>query len=299
MTTPRLTVLTATRNRAHLLTRLAASVQGQDIAPDLAEWLVVDDGSTDDTKACLLDVSMQESPVPLRHIFVEPGGKHRALNAGFAAARGDWILVVDSDDWLSSGALKRALEVLDGDTVPEDVFAAIFPLVVPAAEKQFRFSKPHRAVTFVERGNQDIPFDSTLVFRRDTPGLEFATFEDEDFLAEAALLYRLGSRRRVWLADDVLVHAEYQADGLSAHIRARRMACPVGACHTYQTMLRCALSPTLRKRALANFARFWWHGWRQGKPVPRPEGTTQWLALGIGWIFCLADLIACRAQNRT
>lgn len=294
---PRLTVLTAAFNRARLLPRLAASLREQDIVPNLAEWLVVDDGSTDDTTACLQDLATQASPVPLRSLFVEHGGKHRALNAGFEAARGDWIVVVDSDDWLTPGALTRALELLDGDGIPDDVFAAIFPLVVPAAARQFRFVRPHRAITFAERGNQEPPFDSTLVFRRGTPDLSFAAFENEDFLAEAALLYDLGREGRVWLADDVLVHAEYQPDGLSARIRRQRMACPVGACHTYQVMLRCDLMPPLRLRVLANFARFWWHGWRQNRPVPRPETPLQSAMLGVGWIFCLADLAICRFRS--
>lgn len=294
--TPRLTVLTATCDRARLLPRLAASLRDQDIAPGCAEWLVVDDGSTDDTAACLQDLAAQAGPVPLRSLHVPHGGKHRALNAGFDAARGDWIVVVDSDDWLRPGALSRALEVLDGE-VPEDVFAAIFPLVVPAAARQFRFTRPNRAITFVARRNQEPPFDSTLVFRRGVDGLRFATFEGEDFLAEAALLYDLGRVGRVWLADDVLVHAEYQPDGLSARIRTRRMACPVGACHTYQVMLRCALVPALRRRALSNFARFWWHGWRQGRPVPRPRGLAQGAMLGVGWVFCLIDLAICRIRK--
>lgn len=290
---PRLTVLTATRDRAHLLPRLAASLRTQDIVPGLAEWLVVDDGSTDDTPACLDRLAADAGAVPLRHLSVPAGGKHRALNAGFAAARGDWIVVVDSDDWLVPGALRAALEVLDRDP-PEDVFAAIFPLVVPAAARQFRFARPHRAVSYVARGNEEPPFDSTLAFRRGASGLRFATFEDEDFLAEGALLYDLGRQGRVWLADRVLVHAEYQPDGLSARMRARRMACPAGSCHTYQVMLRCDLAPALRRRALANYARFWWHGKRQGRPVPPPETGAQRAMLAVGWAFCLGDLLAAR-----
>lgn len=288
---PRLTVLTATRDRAHLLPRLSASLRGQDIAPGSAEWLVVDDGSLDDTPDCLDAIAAQGGPVPLRHMRIAPGGKHRALNAGFAAARGDWIMVVDSDDWLVPGALGAALGTVERDA-PEDVFAVIFPLIVPAAARQFRFVRPHRAATYAARANEEPPFDSTLIFRNGTPGLRFPVFADEDFLSEAALLYKLGRSGRVWLADHVLVHAEYQPDGLSARIRSLRMACPVGACHTYQTILCCDLLPVLRRRALANYARFWWHGVRQRRPVPGPEGAAQMAMLGFGWVFCLLDLIA-------
>jgi hypothetical protein len=127
---------------------------------------------------------------------------------------------------LPAGATGRAaLEVLERDP-PDDVFAAIFPLEVPAAPRQFRFARPHRVLTNVARGNEEPPFDSTLAFRRAVPGLRFETFAGEDFLAEGAMLHDLGRRGRVWLPDRVLVQAECQADGLSARIRSLRMGCP-------------------------------------------------------------------------
>jgi hypothetical protein len=59
-------------------------------------------------------------------------------------------------------------------------------------------------------------------------------------------------------------------------------------------MLRCDLIAALRLRALANYGRFWWHGLRQGRRVPKPKSVAQRLATGVGWIFCLRDLVAVR-----
>ncbi len=293
MTDPalRLTVLTASFNRAHLLARLHQSLQTQPIATGLVEWLIIDDGSADETQAQLAALAALGGPVALRVLHVPHGGKHRALNAGFAQARAPWIMVVDSDDWCCPGALQMALAETEKATA-EGAFAVIAPLIVPRAQRQFRFARPDRAVTFSTRTNQEPPFDCTLIFQRDTPGLRFPEFPDEDFLAEAALLYDIGREGLVWLSAKVLVCAEYQPDGLSAYIRRKRMDSPLGACHTYQTMLACPLDMRLRPRLLANFGRFWWHARIAGHVPPRPRTWGQRLILALGWIFCASDHLA-------
>lgn len=286
---PRLSVLTPSYNRAHLLGRLHNSLAAQPVATGLVEWLVVDDGSTDDTPECLHRLAQACGPVALRPHAVGHGGKHRAINHGLHAARAPWVMIVDSDDWCVPDALPRALAEIEA--VPEDVFAILAPLVVPKAPRQYRFTHPRRAISFAQRSLDDPPFDCTLILRRETPGLQFPEFEGEDFLAEGALLFDLGRRQRVWLSDQVFVHAEYQPDGLSAQIRRKRMQSPRGSCHTYQIMLAAALSPRMRVRALANFGRFWWHALRAGhRPLPRPHSLAQGLILGFGWIFALRDL---------
>lgn len=291
---PHLTVLTASYNRAHLLGRLHASLAHQTVDEGVVEWLVVDDGSTDATATLLDDLAHEGGAVRLRTLRARHGGKHRALNLGLQAARAPWVMVVDSDDWCTPDALPRAMA--ETATVPEDVFAILAPLVVPRAGRQFSFGRPRRAVSFAQRSLEDPPFDCTLILRRAAPGLRFPEFEGEDFLAEAALLFDLGKESRVWLSDQVLVGAEYQPDGLSARIRRKRMNSPLGACHTYQTMLACPLRAGQRLRALANFGRFWWHALMARRhPLPRPASLGQALALGAGWALALADR---RAESR-
>jgi hypothetical protein len=294
---PQLTILTASWNRANLLRRLHASIMAQPVDPGLVEWLVIDDGSTDDTGAELARLTARPGPVAMRMLHQPHGGKHRALNTGFAQARGSWIAIIDSDDWCRGAALPPVLSLLDR-IEQEDVFAAILPLIVPKATRQYRFSTPDRAVSYTTRANTEPPFDSTLIFRRQSKGLRFPEFPGEDFLAEAALLYRLGRTGRVWLSNHVLVEAEYQPDGLSAQILQKRMTSPIGACHCYQAMLACPLRPLLRLRALANFARFWWHARRMGVRPPGPRGLLQHLSLLPGPVFCARDLVSDRRMRQ-
>lgn len=100
---PTLTVFTPTYNRAYILPRLYESLCRQ-TCQDF-EWVVVDDGSTDNTEA-LIRSWQGEHKVNLRYIRQENGGKHRAINRGVSEARGDLFFIVDSDDHLTDDAVE-------------------------------------------------------------------------------------------------------------------------------------------------------------------------------------------------
>jgi glycosyltransferase involved in cell wall biosynthesis len=98
-----LTVFTPTYNRAGTLRRVFDSLCRQ--PGHLFEWLVVDDGSTDNTVSVLEDLS-RDAPFEMRVIRQANGGKHRAHNAAIRSARGELTIVLDSDDELLPGALE-------------------------------------------------------------------------------------------------------------------------------------------------------------------------------------------------
>ncbi|WP_433435254.1 glycosyltransferase family 2 protein [Nonomuraea sp. CA-141351] len=100
------TVLTPSFNRAEYLPELYRSLLTQDV--DL-EWLIVDDGSQDDTEEVVRELKAQ-SPFPIRYRRQPNLGKHWALNHGVAVAEGEVIAQVDSDDLMCPGALRRLLE---------------------------------------------------------------------------------------------------------------------------------------------------------------------------------------------
>ena len=97
------TVFTPTYNRAHMLPKLFESLNGQ-TSHDF-EWLVVDDGSTDNTGPLLEEYLRAETPFAIRTITVANGGKHRAINKGVAMARGELFFIVDADDYLDADAI--------------------------------------------------------------------------------------------------------------------------------------------------------------------------------------------------
>lgn len=100
----RFTVFTPTYNRANTIGRVYESLKKSTFRD--FEWLVVDDGSTDNTKA-LIEKWQQEATFPIRYVWQPNGHKKKAFNHGVKLARGQFFLTADSDDEFSALALER------------------------------------------------------------------------------------------------------------------------------------------------------------------------------------------------
>ena len=98
-----LTVFTPTFNRAHTLGRLYESLCVQ-TCKDF-EWLVIDDGSTDDTRS-LVEGFVQEGKIPVRYIYKENGGLYTGYNRAYAEIETELNVCIDSDDYMPENAVE-------------------------------------------------------------------------------------------------------------------------------------------------------------------------------------------------
>lgn len=111
----RITVFTPAYNRAHTLPRTYHSLCRQTSKDFL--WLVVDDGSTDETGALVEKWQSQEREFEIRYIKKDNGGLHTAYNAAIAALDTELAMCIDSDDWLTDDAIEKIIRKweLEGD----------------------------------------------------------------------------------------------------------------------------------------------------------------------------------------
>ncbi len=101
----KITVFTPTYNRAYIIETLYRSLQRQGYRD--FEWLVVDDGSADNTQELFEAWSKEDNPFPIRYFKKENGGKCRAINYALERAKGELFFTVDSDDYLTDDALEK------------------------------------------------------------------------------------------------------------------------------------------------------------------------------------------------
>ncbi len=104
---PRVTVITPAYNRADLLPETIRSVIDQATTFD-TEYLVLDDGSTDHTAQVLAAFAGR-----ITHLSHENRGEQPTVNRGLALARGQYVMIVNSDDPLRPGAIAALVNALD------------------------------------------------------------------------------------------------------------------------------------------------------------------------------------------
>ena len=106
-----LTVFTPTYNRAHTLVRTYQSLCHQ-TSRDF-EWLIIDDGSTDDT-AELVNKWETEKKIPIRYIFKENGGLYTGYNTAYLNIDTELCVCIDSDDYMPDDAVEKILTCWNG-----------------------------------------------------------------------------------------------------------------------------------------------------------------------------------------
>lgn len=102
-----ITIFTPAYNREKLLSRLYLSLCNQTC--DDFMWLIVDDGSVDDTESLVRGWTL-DGRVDIQYIKQSNGGKHRAHNRGVRECETELFMCVDSDDWLVENAVANILK---------------------------------------------------------------------------------------------------------------------------------------------------------------------------------------------
>ena len=98
MTSPKISIVTISYNQGSFLKECLSSVASQNFVN--YEHIVVDDGSTDDSREIILD--FKDKVIPF---FKENSGPADSLNAGFKIARGEIFGYINSDDYLLQNTL--------------------------------------------------------------------------------------------------------------------------------------------------------------------------------------------------
>ena len=209
------TVFTPTYNRAYILGDLYHSLQRQTCMD--FEWLIVDDGSADDTKALVASWQGEENPFPIRYVYQENGGKCRAINRGLKEADGRLFFTVDSDDYLTDDAIEKVIR-WDGELPKDGHFCGYVGNrgITPTQTPNRLFPGGYLDGTALDRYDQ-VDGERAFVFYTEIHRKYlYPEFPGEKFLTEAVtwdLMAHDGSKMRFF--NDIIWIWEYKDDGLT------------------------------------------------------------------------------------
>ena len=196
------------------------------------EWLIVDDGSTDETRAVVESWAVV-APFPIRYCHQPNAGKHVALNRGARDARGLLFLILDSDDRCvpeSLAVFRAAWEAIppadresfssvialcrtpDGRIIGDPLPAATVDATTLAEHLRYRAAGERWGVTRTE------------VLRK-FPLPEIA---GERFVAEGVSWNRMARHHKARFINQALQVKHFQAGGLTASIVSLRVRNPQG-----------------------------------------------------------------------
>jgi glycosyltransferase involved in cell wall biosynthesis len=237
----RLTVFTPAYNRVDTLPRLFDSLTRQQTTD--FEWVIVDDGSTDDTRSVVM-AWVGQAAFPVRYLYQLNGGKHTATNAGVQTALGDLFWTVDSDDWLPDGAIVRMLEIWDAVTRDKGrtEIAALTGLCRDPNGTLLgdRFpSSPMESNSLEMSLVHHVSGDKSGWTRTDVMK-QFPFPEGQhNFVPEGIVWNAIALRYRTIYVNEVFLVVDYQANGLS---RGGRQVSPVGMAMYHQSVLNDAMT---------------------------------------------------------
>ena len=209
------TVFTPTYNRAYILGDLYHSLQRQTCMD--FEWLIVDDGSADDTKALVASWQGEENLFPIRYVYQENGGKCRAINRGLKEADGRLFFTVDSDDYLTDDAIEKVIR-WDGELPKDGHFCGYVGNrgITPTQTPNRLFPGGYLDGTALDRYDQ-VDGERAFVFYTEVHRKYlYPEFPGEKFLTEAVtwdLMAHDGYKMRFY--NDIIWIWEYKDDGLT------------------------------------------------------------------------------------
>lgn len=252
-----ITIFTPTYNRAEYLYELYKTLLQQSCKE--FEWLVVDDGSTDNTKNVLRQIQKESFEFDVRVIEQDNGGKHRAINRGVLEAKGEYFFIVDSDDKLKPFAVEKVLQWCNeiDKEVDADTFAGVSGLRetregIVGGKGYGNFVD----ATNLERRKYHLGGDKAEVYKTDIlKKYPFKEFDGENFLSEETVWNAIaGDGYKIRWYPVVIYECQYLTNGLTDSLERLQLSNFQG--FTYQTLQAVRMKDWLGKiRAIGEYAR--------------------------------------------
>lgn len=244
-----LTVFTPAYNRAHTLPRTYESLCRQDCKDFV--WLVVDDGSSDNTAALVRSWQEQENGFEIRYLYKENGGMHTAHNAAYEVIDTELNVCIDSDDCLADGAVKKILD--KWCSVKDLGYAGIIGLDADLDGKLIGKGFPDGLTETTLTGYYAAggSGDKKLVYRTDVIKQypPYPVFDGEKYVALAYKYRLIDQDYKLAVLDEVLCNVEYQADGSTGTMWKQYLKNPKGFAFWRKV---CMQYPESKKRLLVD-----------------------------------------------
>lgn len=242
---PLLTIFTPAYNRAHTLSRTYESLKKQNCKNFI--WLIVDDGSSDNTAELVNIWIKEEKDFEIRYIHKENGGMHTAHNTAYENIDTELNVCIDSDDLMAEDAVEKILK--KWAEVRNLGYAGIIGLDADFEGNIIGQGFPEKleettVIGYYISGGSG---DKKLVYRTDIINEypPYPVFEGEKYVSLAYKYRLIDQKYKMAVLNEVLCNVEYQPDGSSNSMLYQYLKNPKGFAFWRKF---CMQYPTTMKR---------------------------------------------------
>ena len=245
----KISLITATYNREKLLPKLYESIVDNYKSFKDIEWIIMDDGSVDDTKK-IVDKWIKNSDFKIDYHYQKNQGKMKAINNGMEYVTGDIVIEIDSDDYLMDNVLSIVSK--DYEKLDKDVYGIAYKRKLIGKDNTVEGIDNKVLKLFEIHNKYEYDFDMALTFRADIrKKYNYPLEKDEKFITEARLYYMLDQEYDGLLfKDEEIIVGEYMEDGYSKNINKMFKQYPYGYYEFFKECLSYSNkdNTTFRKR---------------------------------------------------
>ena len=236
----KLSILTATYNRSNYLPKLYESIKENlkyNITP---EWIIVDDGSTDNTKN-IVQSFIDENKVIIKYLYQKNNGKMSAINEAVKMATGDLIVDCDSDDCFTN----NSFEIIEKNVKKLLQNKELYGLVFLKSEENGKISgkefsqKEHITSMFDLYFKEDIGGEKIIVYNSKIRKQYSHQLEhNEKFITEARMYHKMDEKYKLLAINEVIEQGSYIEDGYTKNINKTFKESPYGYYMYFKELLQ-------------------------------------------------------------
>ena len=224
----KISILTATYNRAKYLNKLYSSIIDNIRSGYEIEWLIMDDGSSDNTEEVCKGFKNTDS-FSIRYFKQENQGKMAAINNLSKYVTGELWIECDSDDYFADNCFRRIEKEYNKIKGRDDIYAICFLKKDQNGDNMGNNFKKSETTMFDLYFKEEENGEKALVFISDIRGrFRYELENNERFVTEARMYHKMDLNYKMRCSNETIMICEYQEEGYSKNINKQFINNPFG-----------------------------------------------------------------------
>ena len=222
-------ILTATYNRAKCLPKLYESLIKNKSSNYEIEWLIMDDGSKDETENLIKDY-IAKNEIEIKFFKQQNQGKMTAINNLAQYVTGEIWIECDSDDYFTDGAFDKIKDLYEKNKERKDIYAFAFLKIDQNGNNMGNTFKKEETTMFDLYFKDGGTGEKALAFITEVrKKYRYELEHNERFVTEARMYHKMDKDYKMICNNEYMMVCEYQEEGYTKNINKEFVNNPFGS----------------------------------------------------------------------